>query len=990
MNHPSPLLRYGVAVLAVAAATVLRVPLWPVLHGDLAFLFLWPAVLLCAWYGGTGPGLLATALSALSAAFFLLEPRSSLAVANPADLVGLSVFVAVNVAVSVLCGKLHQSRRSADQQREWLRVSLASIGDAVIATDTQGRVSFLNPVAESLTGWTAAEAVGEPLERVFAIVSEETRQPAPNPVARVLREGVVVGLANHTALVARDGAERPIEDSAAPIKAGDGTVLGVILVFRDVTAKRREEQARDERRREETARLHFRTLFESAPGLFLVLKPDLTIAAVSDAYLAATMTRREDIQGRGLFDVFPDNPDDPAADGVRNLRASLDRVRQTRAADAMAVQKYDIRRPEAEGGGFEERHWSPVNSPVLGPGGGIEFIIHRVEDVTEYVRRTEREADAAGLRTRTEQMEAEVFLRGQQLQRLNEELRATNDALASEVAERQRAEEALRLFGEELERRVAERTADLAAATEAVRAGQERLDLVVNSVDVGLWYCDLPFDKLEWNIKVKEHFGLPADADVTIDTFYERLHPDDRERTREAIDRSIRERSGYDIEYRTVGPDGRERWVRAIGRGFYDPTGSPVRFDGMTVDVTDRVRQEEALRDADRRKDQFVMMLAHELRNPLAPIRNGLQLLRASDADRQAVEKAGRMMDRQVGHLTRIIEDLLDVSRLLRGRVELRTERLDLGRLARTVADDQRPAFERAGVALDADLPELPVWVNADPTRLTQVIDNLLQNAAKFTDRGGRVTIRVASDAGRQRVVLAVRDTGVGIEPGLLTHLFETFAQADRSLDRSKGGLGLGLSVVKGLVELHGGTVEARSDGPGRGAEFVIRLPLQPEPAAVTDVPARPGRAPKRLRVLVVEDNRDAADSLVMLLEVFGYDVTVAYTGPSGVEAAAAWGPDAVVCDIGLPGLDGYGVARALRRNPRDGESPPDRRHRVRERRGQAQVPRGGVRRPLDQARRPDRPPGVAGPHGIDRLTSLGCRAGITARNRAVVRRGLP
>jgi signal transduction histidine kinase/CheY-like chemotaxis protein len=327
-------------------------------------------------------------------------------------------------------------------------------------------------------------------------------------------------------------------------------------------------------------------------------------------------------------------------------------------------------------------------------------------------------------------------------------------------------------------------------------------------------------------------------------------------------------------------------------------------------------RRAEQLADADRRKDQFVMMLAHELRNPLAPLRNGLQLLQASPNDGQAVEQARTMMARQVGHMARIIDELLDVSRILRGRIELRPERLDVGRLARTVLEDQRPALDRAGLTLEADLPELPVWVNADPTRLTQVLDNLLQNAVKFTDRGGKVTVRAWADAGRRQAMLAVRDTGAGIEPDLLPHLFEPFTQADRSLDRSKGGLGLGLSLVKGLVKLHGGEVHASSGGPGRGAEFVVRLPLQPEPAAVSKMPAAPERDPRRLRVLVVEDNRDTADTLKLLLEWFGYEVTVAYTGPSGVQTAKEWRPDVILCDIGLPGLDGFGVARELRRHP--------------------------------------------------------------------------
>ncbi len=684
-------------------------------------------------------------------------------------------------------------------ERERLRVSLTSIGDAVLSCDTAGRVTFLNPVAEALTGWPPAEAAGQPLEAVFHILNEQTRRPAESPVPRVLREGVVVGLANHTVLVARDGTERPIEDSAAPIRDEKGVLSGVILVFRDVSERRRQAESLEQLRREEAARLHFQALFEASPGLFLVLKPDLTIAAVSDAYLAATMTRREDIVGRGLFDVFPDNPDDPAATGARNLRASLDRVRTDRAADTMAVQKYDIRRPQSEGGGFEERYWSPVNSPVLGPGGEIAYIIHRVEDVTEFVRQkqasTGREGVVQQLRARTEQMEADIFLRGQELHRVNEQLRRANEALA-EVAERARAEESLRQLRADLEWRVEDRTATL------------------------------------------------------------------------------------------------------------------------RQEVEERQRAEAALREAGRHKDQFLAMLAHELRNPLAPVRTGLQILKSGGADREAEARAREMMERQVTHMARIVDDLLDVSRISRGKVELRTERVDLARLARHAAEDQQAAFAAAGVRAVVEVPELPLWAEGDPTRLTQVAGNLLQNAVKFTPRGGTVTVRLTPDRGRGQAVLTVRDTGDGIDPALLPRLFEPFAQADRSLDRSKGGLGLGLSLVKGLVGLHGGEVQARSDGPGRGAVFVVRLPMEGEPAALTAMPQGPRRQGKKLRVLVVEDNKDAADMLKMLLELDGYDATVAYTGPAGVEAAKANRPDVVLCDIGLPGLDGYGVVRELRKDP--------------------------------------------------------------------------
>ena len=327
-------------------------------------------------------------------------------------------------------------------------------------------------------------------------------------------------------------------------------------------------------------------------------------------------------------------------------------------------------------------------------------------------------------------------------------------------------------------------------------------------------------------------------------------------------------------------------------------------------------RRAEQLAESDRRKDEFLSMLAHELRNPLAPILHGLHVLRLSGGDRQVAEDVRGMMERQVRHLSRIVDDLLDVSRVTQGKLALHPERLDFARLVRVAAEDHRHIFEQAGLNLELEFPELPVWVQGDPTRLAQVLGNLLQNAAKFTDRGGKVIVCVGPDEARRQAVLTVRDTGVGIEPDVLPQLFNAFTQADRSLARSKGGLGLGLALVKGLVELHGGEVHAASDGPGRGAEFMVRLPKQPEPAAVARLPEAPARAGKGLRILVVEDNRDAADSLRLLLELYGHDVAVAYSGPAGVEAARQWRPDVVLCDIGLPGLDGYGVVRELRRTP--------------------------------------------------------------------------
>jgi PAS domain S-box-containing protein len=457
-------------------------------------------------------------------------------------------------------------------------------------------------------------------------------------------------------------------------------------------------------------------------------------------------------------------------------------------------------------------------------------------------------------------------------------------------------------------------------ALEALRRGEERLRLAVEATQLGTWDFDPVGGALQWSPRCRAIFGLPDGAEVTYDVFLACLHPDDRERAHEAVQRALDPQgpSAYDLVYRTVWPDGSVRWVRACGQAIFEGLGDErraVRFLGTVHDVTEQQRAEQELREANRRKDEFLAMLAHELRNPLAPVLNAVQLLRQPGANTAVHDWARDVLERQTRHLARIVDDLLDVSRLTRGKVSLRRERLDLSRLVRDAAEDHRGALERAGLALALPRPDRPLWVEGDPTRLAQVLANLLQNAAKFTPAGGRVEVSVAAESDGRHAAVTVRDTGQGIEPALLPQLFEPLTQADRSLARTPGGLGLGLSLVKGLVELHGGTVTAASGGPGRGAEFTFRLPLAAGPAPSATQAAAPSRQVARRRVLVVEDNPDTAESLRMLVELWGHEVRVAGTGPDGVEEARRFRPDVVLCDIGLPGLDGYGVARELRRH---------------------------------------------------------------------------
>ncbi|HMB02176.1 MAG TPA: ATP-binding protein, partial [Isosphaeraceae bacterium] len=490
-----------------------------------------------------------------------------------------SQFALLNQRIDELSKEVAKRRRAEEQlreQREWLRVTLSSIGDGVIATDTRGRVTFMNPIAEALTGWAEPEAIGKPLEEVFPIINEETREAVENPVARVIREGIVIGLANHTVLRPRNGPERAINDAAAPIRRNGGDLRGVVMIFRD-----------DEERR-----------------------------------------------------------------------------------------------------------------------------------------------------------------------RMERELRQRADRLA----------------------------------------------------------------------------------------------------------------------------------------------------------------------EADRQKNAFLAMLAHELRNPLAPIKNSLEVLRSPGEEGADLAWATEIIARQVRHLARLVDDLLDMSRITLGKIELRKARVALETLTAHALDLVRPLLDAKGHELVVALPPEPIELEVDPARMEQVLCNLLNNAAKYTEPGGRIELSAARDG--DEVVLVVRDNGVGIAPEVLPRIFDLFVQADRSLDRAQGGLGIGLTLVRTLVHLHGGSIGARSEGPGRGSEFIVRLPaLAPPAKSSTDSaatpPARTTARPRR--VLVVDDNVDSAQSLGRLLRRWGHAVEMAHDGPSALAAVATGRPEVILLDIGLPGMDGYEIARQIRRDPPEG-----------------------------------------------------------------------
>ncbi|MGH8497046.1 MAG: hybrid sensor histidine kinase/response regulator [Gammaproteobacteria bacterium] len=449
---------------------------------------------------------------------------------------------------------------------------------------------------------------------------------------------------------------------------------------------------------------------------------------------------------------------------------------------------------------------------------------------------------------------------------------------------------------------------------EIAASARAQLQLVADSVPALISYVDTDFRYVLNNEAYREWFGFaPGELkglqvrDVVGEASWQVIRP----HAETALSGQFVE---YEMEVKL--PRGGKRWAYVTNTPDIAPDGRVRGYVAHVTDITARKQTEETLREADRRKNDFLATLAHELRNPLAPLRNGLQLLKLTGNDPEQVEQTRGMMERQLEQMVRLIDDLLDVSRITRDRLELRKDQVRLDEVIRSAVEGCRSFIEDCGHELSVTLPPEPVYLHADPVRLAQVIFNLLSNATKYMNPGGLV--RLAAEQRGADVVISVKDTGIGIKPEHLPHIFGMFAQVDVALERSQGGLGIGLSLARGLIEMHGGSIEARSEGPGRGSEFVIRLPTiagqAREEAQPDDSAAAAG--PARRRILVVDDYRDSAETLSAMLGLMGHDTRTARDGVEAVEAAADFQPDVVLLDIGLPNLNGYEAARRIRKQP--------------------------------------------------------------------------
>ncbi|HEX5081221.1 MAG TPA: ATP-binding protein, partial [Blastocatellia bacterium] len=486
--------------------------------------------------------------------------------------------------------------------------------------------------------------------------------------------------------------------------------------------------------------------------------------------------------------------------------------------------------------------------------------------------------------------------------------------LEEQIIERERARA-------ERERLIAEEK----RASEALRINEERLKLAQQASRSGSFEWNLQTNSLIWSEENEILFGLkPGSFSGEYMDWTKCMHSEDVSRAKEELRRAVENGEGL-FEYRVIRPDGGVRWIQSRGKLFTGETGEPSRLIGINIDITERKQMEESLRrqtralqEADRRKDEFLAILAHELRNPLAPISNAIHILELRGDDPKVVAQTRVVMERQVHQMARVVDDLLEVSRIGRGKIGLEKAPVDLADVVATAVETCRPLVEAHHHTLTVSLPERPVRVEADSARLAQVLSNLLNNAAKYTGDGGRIDLIVEQSQGD--AVIRVRDNGIGIASERLPTVFDMFEQVEGAADRSQGGLGIGLTLSRRLVEMHGGKIEAHSAGLGKGSEFVTRLPAIAEPATETaskleeKVYAPPSGGP--MRVLVVDDNVDSAESMAMLLRLYGHEVRLAHDGEAALEEARSFKPDVMFLDLSLPKMDGYEVARRLRQEP--------------------------------------------------------------------------
>jgi PAS domain S-box-containing protein len=744
--------RYAIATLALGIGWGFRTALNPFFSQfELPFITFYPAVMVSAWLGGFGPGILTTAGAAVLADYFWMDAPYTFTIRNPSDVAAIAVFVTMGMLISLSSEAWRRGQAALVESQEQLSATLAAIGDAIIATDEQGRITRLNSIAEALTGWKAAEARGKPVEEVFSIIDEESRRPADSPIRRVLKEGVTRGLEHGALLVSRDGREIPINDSAAPIRGADGRLCGAILVFRDITERRTAERAAAK-------------LLESEHE------------ARQQAERALTQLRGV----QAVMDVAFSNLDANVL--MRELLAKVRTVLGADTATLLLLNAEGHLVPTASDGLREEIH-ETIRIP---PGHGLSGRI--AESVRGVIIDDLAEVDVIS-----------SFLRQHVKSLMGAPLRISGQ-----------------LFG------------------------------VI-------------------------HVGSASPRKFTED------------------------------ELRLLSLVG-DRVALAIERARLHDAEHRAKAEAET---------------ANRLKDEFIAVLSHELRTPLSSVLGWAHVLNMRGLPPERAQHAIQAIVRGAQAATQLVNSLLDLSRIMSGKLHLEMKRLDLVSVVKAAVDTVRPAADARHLALEVTLPRSPVIMTGDAARLQQIVWNLLSNATKFTPEGGRIEVRLVQTGSQAQI--QVSDNGRGIRAEFLPHVFDRFAQAENKTREGHVGLGLGLAIARELVQGHGGTIQAASEGEGRGSTFTVTLPVAS--AATVAFEAEPPITVETAEnepitgthVLIVDDEEDARNWLATALQPYGAAVETASSVTEALDLIRRSRPDVLLADLGMPQEDGFTLIRKLR-----------------------------------------------------------------------------
>lgn len=829
---------YLLAIGAAVAAVSIRWLLDPWLGDRLVFTMTFGAVAFAVWYGGYRPAIVAVLTSLLACDYFFIQPRGTFNILGAPNFLDATLYLLTSGIIIALGEKLRRAQNRAEESGELVRVTFASIGDAVITTDTAGKVTSLNAVAETLTGWTHADALGHPLSEVFHIINEQTRETVENPASKVLSFGRIVGLANHTVLVAKDGTERPIDDSASPIRDIDGGIKGVVMVFHDVTERRRAQES---------------------------------------------------------------------------LRESADQLRFALEAGRLGTWDWEMRTNRVTWSpGLEAIHGLP---PGTFPGTFEAYQKDIHPDDLEYVTCSIRKTVEAGT---PHQIEYRIICPDGSLRWVEGRGQLMRDKTGASI----------RMVG------VCSDITSRKIAEESLRDSEAHFRTMADAAPVLIWMSG-PDKLCTWfNKKWLDFVGRTMEQELG-NGWAENVHPDDFDRCLEIYTTSFNARRDFAMEYRLRRYDGEYRWIFDNGILRYGPDGAFVGYIGSCVDITPRKALEEEraillereqtaraeIERTSRLKDEFLANLSHELRTPLNAIIGWVMRIERKPADVEATREGIEVIKRNARMQADLVSDLLDMSRIIAGSFSLVKEQVDLGSVVEAAINSVRPTLEAKRISVQWTRDDEDLIVSGDVGRLQQVMWNLLSNAVKFTPAGGSIAVTLAKVDASARI--EVRDTGQGITPEFLPYVFERFRQADSSTTREHGGLGLGLTIAKQLVELHGGSIRAQSDGAGKGSTFAVNLPLAvptgpqrtggTHPAGFLIEPSGDEVDLQGVQVLVIDDDPDTRDIFELVLEDYRADVLVASSCNDGLELLLSHQPHVILCDVGMPFIDGYEFIRKLR-----------------------------------------------------------------------------